>query len=60
MMTLALDINPCTLKTAHIRLSIVVDADLSAEAIEAEIQSHLDSVPGFRQAVVTLTHTENL
>jgi hypothetical protein len=60
LVTIPLDMNPCDLKTAHVRLSIIVESDLSAEAIEAELRSWLDSVPGFHGAVVTLTHTESL
>lgn len=58
MRTLSLDQNPCDQKIAHVRVSLIVDTTLSADAIEAELRSHLDAVPSIYGAVVTLTHTE--
>lgn len=60
MRTLPLHINPCDLKTVHVRVAIILDSNLSADAIEAELRERLERIPGFHQHVVTVTHTEAL
>lgn len=48
------------LKRVEIRVTLIVESDLEPEAIESELNSHLDSVPGFVGHVVTVVSEEPL
>lgn len=52
--------NPTDLKRVEIRVTLMVESDLKPEAIESELNSHLDSVPGFVRHVVTVITEESL